>query len=150
MKKKSNFRILIVEDQDDQWVIEHKAFARIWPEAGLTWVASAESALQLLIEGQHQEWNLPHLVLLDLYLPRRENGMQVLQAIRQFPIPFNQLPVILLTYSSDRTDIQEAYQQGVTSYLVKPSNGEEWFSHVGQLKSYWLNTAILPPIQYRV
>jgi two-component system, response regulator len=66
----------------------------------------------------------PRLVLLDLKLPK-VTGLQVLQWIRADPRT-KDLPVVILTSFEDDREVVEIFRLGVTGYLVKPLNKEEF------------------------
>lgn len=59
------------------------------------------------------------LILLDLKLPRRSSGHEILSWLRQ-QLSLKRLPVIMLTSSKENMDINQAYDLGANSYLVKP------------------------------
>src|SRR6185295_7894621 len=58
------------------------------------------------------------LVLLDLVMPGM-NGLEVLKALRQLRSAA-QLPVIMVTASSDSEDVVEALGHGANDYVTKP------------------------------
>ncbi len=66
----------------------------------------------------------PRVVLLDLKLPK-VTGLQVLQWVRADPRT-KELPVIILTSFEDDREVVEIYRLGVTGYLVKPLNRDEF------------------------
>jgi CheY-like chemotaxis protein len=68
----------------------------------------------------------PRLVLLDLKLPK-VTGLQVLQWVRADPRT-KELPVIILTSFEDDREVVEIFRLGVTGYLVKPLNKDEFCS----------------------
>lgn len=80
-------------------------------------------------DGKHQGRRLedgPRLVLLDLKLPN-VTGLQVLQWVRADPRT-KDLPVIILTSFEDDREVVEIFRLGVTGYLVKPLNKEEFLA----------------------
>lgn len=79
---------------------------------------------------------LPQLVIMDLKLPRR-SGLEVLRWIRQQESAVAQLPVVMLSSSHHGVDINQAYEYGVNSYLVKPETSDQFLSIVTLLKTYW-------------
>ena len=87
-----------------------------------------KEALDLLFaEGKHQGLRPgggPRLVLLDLKLPK-VTGLQVLQWIRADPRT-KDLPVIVLTSFEDDREVVEIFRLGVSGYLVKPLNKDEF------------------------
>ncbi|RZM08500.1 MAG: response regulator [Pedobacter sp.] len=147
---KNNFkndRVLVVEDNNDQWTIMQKALYKVLPEIKPIRVASQLQAESLLAEWLQHEWEIPKLILLDLYLPQSEQGWQVLGHIRSLPSPYNTLPVVILSSSMDEDDISEAYRRGCSAYLVKPVLFADWLAYFEQLRAYWWETVTLPIIR---
>ena len=59
------------------------------------------------------------LILLDLHLPGSINGLSLLNTIRTERSPLN-LPVIIISGSSDSANIVTALRDGANDYVVKP------------------------------
>ncbi|WP_297364977.1 HAMP domain-containing sensor histidine kinase [Acidiferrobacter sp.] len=59
------------------------------------------------------------LILLDLHLPGTINGLSLLNTIRAERSPLN-LPVIIISGSSDSANIVTALRDGANDYVVKP------------------------------
>lgn len=78
----------------------------------------------------------PALVLLDLHLPRR-SGLDVLQWMKSRP-DVSHIPVVMLTSSRDAADINQAYDLGVSSYLVKPVGFDALLEVVKGLDLAWV------------
>lgn len=74
-------------------------------------------------EGRRLE-DGPRVVLLDLKLPK-VTGLQVLQWVRADPRT-KDLPVVILTSFEDDREVVEIFRLGVTGYLVKPLNKDEF------------------------
>ena len=150
---KANFKrakVLVVEDSDDHWTLIKNAMQQCLSEVTPVRVATPALAMVLLTDWSTQEWEIPKLIFQDLYLPNRTDGWQLLQQIKAMPFPCNQVPVILLSSSDARADIEEAYQRGSSSYLVKPLNFEGWLAYFQEVRSYWWETVTLPPIRFSV
>src|SRR5207302_3169953 len=58
------------------------------------------------------------VILLDIKLPKVD-GLEVLRQIREDPRTARQ-PVVMLTSSGEKQDIDLAYEYGANSYIVKP------------------------------
>lgn len=86
----------------------------------------------------------PHLILLDLRLPRID-GLEVLRQIKEVD-ELKNIPVIILTSSEAEKDVSLAYHHHVNSYLVKPVGFEEFSKLMNDLGSYWLGWNKLPRI----
>ena len=90
---------------------------------------------------------MPHLVLLDLRLPRME-GLEVLRRLRGDERT-RLLPVVVLTSSDEEQDIVGSYALGANSYIRKPVDFAQFTKAVQQLGLYWLVLNQGPPIARR-
>lgn len=140
--------MLIIEDNDDHWVLIQQALHTCIPEVRPIRASTPQQALSLLEACNHQEWDLPQLIFQDLYLPEREDGWELLRQIKAMAAPYNQIPIVMLSSSVTSADITEAYLRGISSYLVKPVSFEEWLTYFRELRAYWWETVTLPPLQY--
>jgi len=86
----------------------------------------------------------PHLILLDLRLPRVD-GLEVLRQIKEED-ELKNIPVIILTTSEAEKDVARAYNNHVNSYLVKPVGFEEFSKLMNDLGFYWLGWNTHPRI----
>jgi two-component system response regulator len=80
--------------------------------------------------------NAPKVILLDLKMPK-VNGIEVLRALKE-DVRTRKIPVVVLTSSKEDPDIQECYQLGVNSYVVKPVHFDSFLKAVSDLGLYWL------------
>jgi CheY-like chemotaxis protein len=139
-----NARLLIVEDNADHRFIIQTALQQTIPEVKTVLVANEAEAMSYLDQCRTDDWDMPKLVLLDLYMPDRQVGWRLLEHIRSLPTTMGKIPVVVFSNSSHRDDITESYQRGCSSYLVKPTLVSEWQHYFDQLRSYWWETVTLP------
>ncbi len=145
-----NARLLIVEDNaDHRFVIQH-ALRQSMPEVKAILVATEAEALAYLTGCGTNDWEIPKMILLDLYLPDRQTGWRVLASIRALPAIVGRIPVVLFSHSNHHDDITEAYQRGCASYLVKPTLTSDWQRYFDLLRSYWWETVTLPVNRFSV
>jgi two-component system response regulator len=76
------------------------------------------------------------IVLLDLKLPKVD-GIEVLRRLKSDDRT-RDIPVVVLTSSSEDRDIKGAYELGVNSYVAKPIKFEDFAKTVADLGLYWL------------
>ncbi|WP_266362980.1 response regulator [Tellurirhabdus rosea] len=136
--------ILVVEDDSAQWTIIRMALQQVMPEVGLFWAASDQEAIRYLETCSDDKTDYPKLILLDLYLPRREDGWRLLGWFKNKDGALHRIPVVVLSNSTDQADVRAAYEQGVTSFLIKPLDYDHWLDYFRTLKQYWWDTVTLP------
>lgn len=111
--------LLLVEDNESDILFFKRALARVKPEAPLEVVTNGVAAQQFLAgEAPYEGRELPALLLLDLKLPRF-SGLEILEWMRSRP-ELAALRTVVLTSSSEESDIRRAYALGVAAYVVKP------------------------------
>ncbi|MGB7084284.1 MAG: response regulator [Phormidesmis sp.] len=153
MSDLNNYGLLLVEDDSNDVFLIQRAFQRSSSNAGLTMpintVADGDEAIQYL-SGQgfyadRGQYPIPSLILLDLKLPRR-SGLEVLGWLRAQPV-LRRIPVVVLTSSQERVDVDRAYEIGVNSYLVKPVTFNALEEMISALHKYWLKVNQYPSVQ---
>ena len=135
--------ILLVEDNPADARLVREALAESDVGAELHWVSSGEEALSFLRHGEHHlNAPVPDLVLLDLNLPGLR-GQEVLIEIKQDPA-LRRIPVVVLSSSSARRDVLDAYDAHANSYMVKPVDFDQFLVLVATIRGYWLSSVLLP------
>jgi CheY-like chemotaxis protein len=135
-----------VDDREDDVLLIRKAFQK----------ASVPNPLQVARDGEEAvaylggvgkfsnrvEYPLPHLVLLDLNMPRMD-GFEVLAWIRNQP-GLKGMVVIVLTSSDQIRDVNRAYALGANSFFVKDLDFTNFIQLSKLIQTYWLKVAQLP------
>jgi len=134
-------KILHVEDNPDDVMLMNLAFSRSGVPAKLHVVGDGDEAIAALRNGAFST-GAPVCVLLDVKLPR-VSGLDVLAWIRNQP-QLKRLPVILLTSSSQTSDINRAYDLGANSFLVKPPDLDSLTELIKTVAHYWVQTNVRP------
>lgn len=135
--------VLIVEDNADQWLIIRSVLAQCFPEVEPMWVNNAAQAIRYLETQSAGTDKLPYLIIADLYLPRREEGWQLLEFHKNHTF-FRKPPIIVLSSSHDQEDIVKVYSYSVASYIVKPKTYHEWLTSFYAFRRYWWELVALP------
>ena len=128
-------RILLVEDNPDDEALTLDALRSGGVHCHIDVARDGAEALDYIFERCPSE-GLPHLVLLDLKLPKR-SGMEVLAEIRGNERT-RYTPVVVLTSSSQDEDMRTSYGRGANSYVRKPVDFERFSAAVKMLGVYWL------------
>lgn len=140
--------ILLVEDDYNDILLIKRAFRKAEIQQSMSLVSDGDEAIAYLRRaGKYADTNsypTPLLILLDLKLPRR-SGLEVLAWIRQNP-QLKCLLVVVLTSSTENSDLNRAYELGANSYLVKPVNFQDFVRLVELVDSYWLKLNQQPKI----
>ncbi len=77
----------------------------------------------------------PIFIMLDLKMPK-VNGLEVLGQVKADP-RLKLIPIVMLTSSSEESDLMESYRLGVNSYAVKPVGFTRFVEAIRQLGLYW-------------
>jgi len=132
--------ILLAEDREDDILLVRKAFETSTMDCQIQVVRDGEEAILYLSgEGKFRnraEFPMPNLILLDLKMPRVD-GFEVLRWIRQHR-ELGNLRVVVLTASHQIRDVNQAYQLGANSFLVKPLDFQNFVETSKALRNYWL------------
>ena len=110
----------VEDDPNDAFFVKH-AFDKVAPTISLRAVADGDLATSYLgglppFEDRSKH-PLPNLVLMDLKLPKR-SGHEVLEWLRA-RAGLERLPVVILSSSTERADIERAYALGANAYVPK-------------------------------
>ncbi|MCK7576009.1 MAG: response regulator [Chromatiales bacterium] len=126
--------ILLVEDNPMDLDLTRRAFARRRLANPIEVARDGQEALNWIPRWEAGE-PLPLVILLDLKLPR-VSGLEVLRQLRAHPVS-RDLPVVVLTSSSEDRDIETAYRLHANSYIVKPVNFDKFMEVAAQIELYW-------------
>lgn len=131
-------RILLVEDDPNhRWVMRRILDNAFGEEIVVEEAETGELALERAVRKPEID-----LVLLDLGLPDM-GGIEVLKRLRETP-QTRGIPIVVLTSSQEREDIQTAYHHGANSFVSKSETPELMFQRLKMLPVYWLDLNQLP------
>lgn len=133
--------ILLIEDNPIDLDLAKRAFTRC---NILNPLQTARDGIEAI--GYIDNWangsELPVLIILDLKLPRLD-GLEVLKKIKQTNIS-SQVPLVILTSSTDSDDIKCAYSLGANSYLIKPVEYDQFINLISIIDNYWIKNNKYP------
>ncbi|WP_373512889.1 response regulator [Persicitalea sp.] len=147
---KTDFRkttLLIIEDNPDHLFLIKSALDECMPGIEAIGVDNEKDALEYLTtQGSGLAHKFPKLILSDLYLPSRQEGMQALQAIKDVikSMRLPPVPIVMFSYSNREADVRDCYAEGANAYMVKSSDYQDWADYFINLREFWLETVSLP------
>jgi CheY-like chemotaxis protein len=133
--------ILLVEDNPDDEELCVRALRRSQIKNEIVVAHDGVEAVEYLLDQNAGE--RPHLVLLDLKLPRLD-GLQVLERLRADPRTHT-TPIVVLTTSDEQRDLIESYNLGANSYIRKPVDFTQFSEAIRAIGVYWLSLNRQPP-----
>jgi two-component system, chemotaxis family, response regulator Rcp1 len=138
------FDILLVEDNPGDARLAQEALKEGRMTSRLKVVVDGVEAMAYLRrEGQYAAAPRPHMVLLDLNLPRKD-GRQVLAELK-VDDDLRRIPVVVLTTSQAEQDILRSYDLHANCYITKPVDLDRFIAVVRSIEEYWCSVVTLPP-----
>lgn len=119
-------RILVVEDNPADVGLIREALEEHQVRCDLIVINNGERAIQFIEALAGDASACPHLVILDLNLPKK-SGRDVLKSVRA-SVLCGYVPIIVLTSSDNQKDRSEAARLGASRYIRKPSRLAEFLS----------------------
>ncbi len=137
--------ILLVEDNPGDVRLTREALKEAQVLNQLHVVEDGVEAMAFLRrKGQYTNRPAPHIVLLDLNLPRK-NGHEVLRELKNNG-QLKRIPVVVLTTSAADEDIVQSYQLHANAYITKPVDLEKFMRVMEAFESFWLSIVQLPDL----
>jgi CheY-like chemotaxis protein len=142
--RKPLFHILLVEDNPDDILLTKMAVEESRFNVELHVAEDGEEALKFLENKEmYQDAPKPHLILLDLNLPRK-SGLEILKRIKRSD-RLKDIPVVVLTTSVYEEDVRQSYKYHANCYISKPVDLENFLSVVRFIEHFYFGVVTLPP-----
>jgi CheY-like chemotaxis protein len=135
--------ILLVEDNPgDAYLVRLGLQREAKHEIFVANVADGEEALDFLYRrNKYSDAPRPKVVFLDLNLPKVD-GRDVLKTVKQ-DAELATIPIVILSTSESRMDIDCSYRHGANSYIVKPRELTQTLNTISLCRTYWLDAVRL-------
>ncbi|RNF38912.1 response regulator [Planococcus salinus] len=127
---KSSIDVLIVEDDFRVADINRQLVEKVKGFRVIGIAKTGEEAIQFL----QSQPSLPHLILLDVYIPDR-TGLSLFWEIRR---NYHQIDIIMLSAAKETATVEEALRGGIFDYIIKPvdfSRFEKTLMHYAEQQS---------------
>jgi CheY-like chemotaxis protein len=131
MTQDKEMTILLIEDDPGHARLIEKNLTRNHVAHRLIQRTNGQDALNYLRGEGSEGASGEVLVLLDLNLPGLD-GYQVLREIKGDPAT-RAVPVVILTTTEDRREVQRCYELGCSLFVTKPVNYEDFLDTLRRL-----------------
>lgn len=135
MESARQLRILLVDDDEVDRMAVTRGLSRSSLSAEVRVARDGQEALDLLRVDKESSAIWPHMLLLDLSMPRLD-GHGFLQHLRADPL-LRQIVVVVLSTSDSEQDKLAAYDHCVAAYVVKRDAGRNFQGLIELLDAYW-------------
>jgi CheY-like chemotaxis protein len=124
--------IVMIEDDEGHARLIEKNIRRAGISNVIRHFADGSSGLDFVLNSiDGPTLNGPALMLLDLNLPDM-SGTQILARVKSEP-KLKRMPIVVLTTTDDKVEIQRCYDLGCNVYITKPVDYESFASAIRQL-----------------
>lgn len=131
-------KILVADDDHDNFILAMDALKEAGLECDLCWVRDGEELLDYLYHRTPYEDRtqapIPDLILLDLNMPKK-TGHEALKEIKADPALAG-IPVVVITVSNAKEDMDRSYALGADAFIRKPHNFDRLVDSMKELKKY--------------
>lgn len=121
LKSTEDAHVMIIDDEP----INIKLVRKVLGEIGFSHFTGVTNSCDAMVEIRR---GLPDLLLLDIMMPHVD-GLEILEAVKATP-DLKNIPVLVLTASSDRATKLEALELGALDFLAKPVDRMELIPRV--------------------
>ncbi|WP_353718332.1 response regulator [Dyadobacter sp. 676] len=140
--------VLVIEDNKDHWNLMRPAWSKMPQELKPAHADSASTAMAYLESAYHGAAPPVGLIVLDLYLPDRSQGLQLLSNIRQF---YSQrklalVPIIIFSISEDMEDVRASYRRLASAYIPKSTDLTRSAFRLKNVCMAWLAMIVMPKL----
>ncbi|WP_020603759.1 response regulator [Spirosoma spitsbergense] len=132
--------ILLVDDDEDDRYLTREAFHQHYPSSRISFAEDGEDLLDFLnYKGRYAgaAHTLPELILLDLNMPRKD-GREALREIKKND-QFRHIPIVVLTTSDAKDDVETSYFNGANSFITKPPTFQRLSEVTKAIGQYWFS-----------
>ena len=127
--------ILLVDDDEVDRMNVERVFRKHEIRHNLYTAGDGVEALQALRDPEGSGIPKPHVILLDINMPRM-GGLEFLKELRSDP-ELGNISVFMLTTSDEDSDKNEAYRNNVAGYIIKPVSAGKFEKALTNLSGYW-------------
>lgn len=132
----NGLRILLADDNEYNRIVVNETLL-LKADVQIDNVINGEEALHAARDNRYD------VVLMDVQMPVM-NGLDATIAIRKLPAPNKDVPIIALTASTLRNDIDKCIQSGMNSYVPKPFKAWQLINTIAELTGRKKDGVVVP------
>ena len=136
---KKEVKIIIAEDDEGHATLIHKNLKRAGVLNEIIKFKDGQETLDYLFHRNQKikrDKNVPHLLLLDIRMPKVD-GIEVLRQVKQDP-EIRKMPVIMITTTDDPREVEKCHELGCSNYITKPIDYEKFIDAIRKLGLFLL------------
>ncbi|HZH00618.1 MAG TPA: response regulator [Flavisolibacter sp.] len=114
---RSIYKVLLIDDDAEECIVFEKALTEINPKIIFKCVNDLPEVADAVIDYS------PDLIFLDINM-RPVNGLEYLKAFKEIQT-LDSIPIIIYSGSSNKMEINMAYEHGASLYLIKPDSTKD-------------------------
>jgi CheY-like chemotaxis protein len=133
---KKHFSILVAEDDDGHFILIKKNLEKMGFQSRILRFPNGQDILDFLYmqgEGPKRDPDDNYLMILDIRMPKVD-GDKVLEIVKADD-QLKDIPVIMLTTSSDERQMKKCQNLGCKAYIVKPMRFSDFEGAIQQVGS---------------
>jgi len=124
--------ILLAEDDHVDVMTVRRAFKQLDVLNELVVANNGEEVIRYLDDSKMP---LPCLIILDINMPKM-NGLECLKILKQHSV-YKNIPVFILSSSREQQDVDSSFSGGISGYILKPVEFNEFLHSIKVLNSHW-------------
>ncbi|MBX7148483.1 response regulator [bacterium] len=136
------FHILLIEDNPGDVRLTREAFKASERTVILDVCSDGEQALCAFKEIEEKTRDRPHLVILDLNLPKH-NGWEILEFVKKNEA-LKSIPIIVFTSSDAEVDIRRCYEAYANCFIKKPLDFVQYADTIKSIENFWFDIVESP------
>lgn len=138
LKPSQHCEVILIDDDEDDFFFLKKAFKAHSDQITLHHLTEATTLIALLQSAR----TLPSLILLDLHMGGK-NGLDILSELKQ-DTHLRDVPVVVWSGSMSDQQVNQCYQAGASSVVIKSRNQSDLEVVIRHLCDYWFRAVQLP------
>lgn len=129
-----NYKVLITDDDDDNFFLIKQAFTDLKLNADLKHLKNGQLLIEYLSELQRKGKPLPGLIVLDINMPVMD-GLSALKIIRGNSL-HAKIPVFMYTTSNSIEERDNCMGLGATAYFTKAHRYDQVLTFVNNINRF--------------